>query len=167
MFSLICVWIKDLVNNRGAGDLIRYRAHYDVIVMNAWIPEQNDRHLADDTFSNEIRWMEMYEFRIEFHWTHYNDVVMGAMASQIISLTIVYSTVYSRCRSKKHQSSASLAFVRRIDRWPVNSPHKGQVTRKMFSLMTSSCRLNTIIATLGPISLTIFPSQFKFDGNFT
>ena len=35
MFSLICVWINDWVNNREAGDLRRYRAHYDVIVMPA------------------------------------------------------------------------------------------------------------------------------------
>ena len=47
---------------------------------------------------------------------HCNDVIMSAMASQITSLTIVYSTVYSRCRSKKHESSASLAFVRGIHR---------------------------------------------------
>ena len=33
MFSLICVWINDWVNNREAGDLRRYSAHYDVIVM--------------------------------------------------------------------------------------------------------------------------------------
>ena len=33
MFSLICVWIYGWVNNREAGDLRRYRAHYDVIVM--------------------------------------------------------------------------------------------------------------------------------------
>ena len=57
---------------------------------------------------------------------------MGAMASQITSLTIVYSTVYSGTDEKWHQSSASLAFVRGICRWPVNSPHKGPVTRKMF-----------------------------------
>ena len=62
---------------------------------------------------------------------HYNDVVMGAMASQITSLTIVYSTFYSRRRSKKDQSSASLAFVRGIPRGPVNSPHKRPVTRKI------------------------------------
>ena len=37
-----------------------------------------------------------------------------------------------RRRSAKHRSSASLAFVRGIHRWPVNSPHKGPVTRKMF-----------------------------------
>ena len=59
---------------------------------------------------------------------HYNDIIMRAIASQITSLTIVYSTVCQR----KHQSSASLAFVRGIHRWPVNSPHKWPVTRKMF-----------------------------------
>ena len=62
-------------------------------------------------------------------WCHYSDV----MASQITSLTIVYSTVYSGTDQRKHQSSASLAFVRGIHRWPVNSPRKGPVTLKMFS----------------------------------
>ena len=57
---------------------------------------------------------------------------MSTMASQITSLTIVYSTVYLGADQWKHQSSASLAFVRGIHRWPVNSPHKGPVTRKMF-----------------------------------
>ena len=33
VFSLFCVWINGWVNNREAGDLRRYRAHYDVIVM--------------------------------------------------------------------------------------------------------------------------------------
>ena len=54
------------------------------------------------------------------------------MASQTTSLTIVYSTVYSGADQRKHQSSASLALVRGIHRWPVNSPHKWPVTRKMF-----------------------------------
>ena len=57
---------------------------------------------------------------------------MGAIASQITSLTIVYSTVYSGADQSKHQSSASLAFVWGIHRGPVNSPHKWPVTRKMF-----------------------------------
>ena len=63
---------------------------------------------------------------------------MGAMASQITSLIIVYSTVYSGADQRKHQSSASLAFVRGIHWWPVNSPHKWPVMRKCFHLMTSS-----------------------------
>ena len=62
----------------------------------------------------------------------YNDVIINAMASQITSLTIVFSTVYSVTDQRKHQSSASVAFVRGIHRWPLNSPHKGPVTRKMF-----------------------------------
>ena len=57
---------------------------------------------------------------------------MGTIASQITSLTIVYSAVYSGADQRKHQSSASLAFVRGISRGPVNSPHKWPVTRKMF-----------------------------------
>ena len=57
---------------------------------------------------------------------------MSTMSSQIPSFTIVYSTVYSGADQRTHQSSASLAFVRGIHRWPVNSPHKGPVTRKMF-----------------------------------
>ena len=62
----------------------------------------------------------------------YSDVIMGALASQITSLTIVYSIVYSNTDQRKHQSSASLAFVRGIHRGPVNSPHKWPVARKMF-----------------------------------
>ena len=61
-----------------------------------------------------------------------NDVIMSAMASQITSLTIVYSNVYSDVDQRKHQSSASLAFTG-------NSPGTGEFpaqmasTRKMFS----------------------------------
>ena len=62
---------------------------------------------------------------------HYNDVIMTTMGSQITSRTVVYSNVYSDADQRKHQNSASLAFV-----WdspgPVNSPYKGPITRKMF-----------------------------------
>ena len=64
---------------------------------------------------------------------------MTMMASQITSLTLVYSTVYSDADQRKYQSSASLAFVWGIhrDRW---IPHtKGQLRGKCFYLMTSSC----------------------------
>ena len=63
---------------------------------------------------------------------HYSDVIMSTIASQITNITIVYSTIYSGADQRKHQSSASLAFVQGIHRWPVNSPHKGPVMRKMF-----------------------------------
>ena len=57
---------------------------------------------------------------------------MSTMASQITSLTIVYSSVYSGADQRKHKSSASLAFERGIHRSPVNSPHKEPVTWKIF-----------------------------------
>ena len=63
---------------------------------------------------------------------HYDDVIMGTMASQITSLTFVYSTVYLGADQRKHQSSASLAFVWGIHRGPVNSLHKWPVTLKIF-----------------------------------
>ena len=56
---------------------------------------------------------------------------MGAMASQITGVSIVYSTVCSGADQQKHQSSVSLAFVRGIHRWPVNTRPKGPVTRKI------------------------------------
>ena len=68
--------------------------------------------------------------REQFH--HYDDVIMSEIASQITSLTIDYSTVLSGADQSKHQSSASLAFVWEIHRWPVNFPHKWPVTRKRF-----------------------------------
>ena len=65
---------------------------------------------------------------------HYSDVIMGVMESQINSLTIVYSKLF-RCRSKKTPKlcvTGPWPFVRGIHRSPVNSTHKGPVTRKMF-----------------------------------
>ena len=63
---------------------------------------------------------------------HYNDVIMSAMAAQITGVSVVCLIVCSGADQRKHKSSASLTFVRGIHRWPVNSPHKGPVTRKMF-----------------------------------
>ena len=82
----------------------------------------------------------LHQKALTFHYKHVNknlpyhngDVIMGAITSQITSLTSVYSTVYLDANQRKLQSSASLAFVRGIHRGPVNSPHNWPVTRKMF-----------------------------------
>ena len=78
---------------------------------------------------------------------HYNDVIMNAMASKITDISVVYSDVHQR----KHQSSASLAFVRGFHRCPVNSPHKGPVTRKIVSIWWHhhvACRDDIALLTL-------------------
>ena len=73
-----------------------------------------------------LKWCNMYFiFSIVYWWNrhvcncHCNDVLMSAIASQITSLAIVNSNVYSGADQRKHQSSASLAFVWGIHRWPV------------------------------------------------
>ena len=63
--------------------------------------------------------------------THYNDIIMSVMVSQITGVSIVCSIVCSGVDQRKYQSSASLAFVRRIHQWPVDSPHKGPVTENV------------------------------------
>ena len=93
---------------------------------------------------------------------HYNDVIMDAMASQITGVAIV-SAVCSGADQRKHQSSTSLAFFREIHRWPVNSPHIGPVTRKMFPFddvimkrmyedVTCRCQLTSLGATFTDIA---------------
>ena len=79
-------------------------------------------------------------------WFHYIDIIMTTRASQTTSLTVVYSTVYSDADRRKHQSSASLAFVWGIhrDRWIPRT--KGQLRGKCFHLMTSSCLWITELA---------------------
>ena len=78
---------------------------------------------------------------------------MDSIASQITSPTIVYSTVHSGSDQRKHQSSASLAFVWEIHRWPVNFPHKWPVTRKMFPF-DDVIRQHTLSTCVHPLSGT-------------
>ena len=93
-----------------------FRVHLKCIIVN---------HILSHT---DPHWMDDRGLKIILYIT----VTSCAIASQITSLTIVYSTVYSDADQRKHQSSASLAFVWGIHRGPVNSPHKWPVTRKMF-----------------------------------
>ena len=101
--------------------------------------------------------------------THYCDVIMGAMASQIISLLIVYSTVYSGSVQRKHQNSASMAFVWGIHRWPVNSPHKA-VTRKIFpfdDVITFSCFLCKMIKHTAEECFFIIVKNIQESGSYS
>ena len=63
---------------------------------------------------------------------HYSDISMSAMASQITSILVIYSTICSGAYQGKHQSSLSLGFVRKIHQWLVTSLYIGPVMQKMF-----------------------------------
>ena len=96
------------------------------------------------------------------HGPHYSDVIMGTMASQITILTIVYATVYSGADQRKHQSSASLAFVWGIHRWPVNSPHKWPVTREMLQWISNNMGVVCTFSCLVVFSLwSMLPISFR------
>ena len=181
MLSLICAWRNGWLDNREAGRFETpsrslWRHCNDATVMMQGIPMKLTSS-PDDRVQPIFICILDYEIwvtvstimpRIEIVWywspwrkqirrrmderTHYNDFTMKAMASQITSLTIVYSTVYSGADQRKHQISASLAFVRGIHR-PVNSPHKRPVTRKCFHLMTSSCEGKFFLGRL-PFAIT-------------
>ena len=89
---------------------------------------------------------------------------MGTMASQMTRITIVYPTVFPGANQRKHQSSASQAFVRGIHRWPVNSLHKGLVTRKMFPFdNVIMCCPFDITGLINDIQ-SMWPSHYKIQG---
>ena len=96
---------------------------------------------------------------------HYSDVIMSVMVSQITRLSILCSAVYSGADQRKHQSSASLAFVPGIHRWPVNSPHKWPVTRKMFQfddVIMSNCVVTVLADGLVPLGFKVKYVFFKY-----
>ena len=102
-------------------------------------------------WSERIHIVDSHHLRL----VHYNDVIMSTMASQITGVLIVYPTVYSGADQRKHQSSASPAFVRGIHRRPMNSPHKKPVTQKMFPF-DDVTMWNIIIIDVIPVSIN-FP----------
>ena len=108
--------------------------------------------------------MEWFLFIVS-SW-HYSDFIMSVMTSQITRVSIFYSTVCSGTDKKNHQSSTSLAFVRGIHRWPVNSLHKGPVMRKMFPFddIMHKCDFFVIsnwLSQLGCIHMSSIMQQLK------
>ena len=95
----------------------------------------------------------------------------------VSNLMVVYWSLYTGADQRKHQSSASLAFVRGIHWWPVNSPHKGRVTRKMFPfdhvIMSAKevvhvhCHIYCIQFLLGSMQRTATIVVMKYHGNFS
>ena len=98
--------------------------------------------VARDCYISKSSYVLIYHDRTEIGprfrlwlWHHSNykqDVIMNAMTSQVTVVWCFCSTVCSGADERKYQSFASLAFVRKIRRWPVNSSHNGPVTWKMF-----------------------------------
>ena len=91
---------------------------------------------------------------------------MSAIASQITGVSIVYSTVCSGADQRKHQSSASLAFVRGIHRWSVNSPHKGLVRRKMFPFDDARAGASTRFTSTSTGTSTCNMCEYEYESEY-
>ena len=162
-----------------AGDLRRYRAHYDVTLMPSckittpyfyrrvyslphnggfalllWFDaDGNYPHLSglihnyweNHAIAPTVPVISPWRIQVNTQWEYkmlvaHNLYPRHGNALQwrhnecdgVSNHSIVCTTICSGSDQKIHQSSASLAFVRGIHRWPVNSPHKGPVTRNMF-----------------------------------
>ena len=69
MFSFICYWISDWVNNREAGDLRHHRAHYDVNVMRSAPAVRNEYFWARIFYKANIVRNERYIIEVGLHYT--------------------------------------------------------------------------------------------------
>ena len=158
MFSLICAWRSAWANNRDTGDWVRHRTNYDVTVMSRnvlyfdrtryswryeWINISPGIYnmltscwqlycKANRSWAKENTIQQIKTFTADILFWHRRDIIMSTVASQITGVSIVCLTACSGAEQRKYQSSAWLAFVRGIHRWPVDSPHKGPVTQKNY-----------------------------------
>ena len=135
------MWFSDMCHHRTKyvhrfTVLIPLLCSFDILIIriypcfSAWLQWRRDNHIIS-LVANKWTW-KVWVQSTGNKPQHYDDVIMTMLASQITSLPVVCSIVYSDVNQRKHQSSASLAFVREIHRGPVNFPHKWPVTRKMF-----------------------------------
>ena len=135
---------------------IRYQHYKCFRCVWLWVVTIPEDHVSEYFGCEDQSFHFSVSYNKDFEWIqHYNDVIISPTASQITSLTIAYSTVYAGADQRKHQSSASLAFVRGIHRWPVNSPHKGPVTRKVFPFDDVNMNILWMAHTLTMINLLI------------
>ena len=115
--------ITDTVNKSEMGSSSTYKLSHKQVLYSKWKLVIRRCHLTGEKVLLENQQLSQKKTPV---WVRlpcgklkalgYSDVIMSTMSSQITSLTIVYSTVYSGANERKHQSSASLAFVRGIHR---------------------------------------------------
>ena len=134
IFPLIAWNNKQKMSEKHLYDFMKfcdYKSTYSVMI---WSIEGDKTISLTDMQScgKTNNWLAARKPHLAKGQSHYSDVIINTMASQITGLLIVCTAVCSGTDQRKHQSSASLAFVGGIHQWPVNSPHKGPVMRKMF-----------------------------------
>ena len=129
------------------------RYHHNITLLSHWNWGSNTRYLSSILLWQWEHWLQKM---------HYSDAILSAMASQITGVSMVSSTVFPGAYQRKHQCSASLALVREIHRWPLNSPHKGPITKEMFPFddVIMECDVKNDIDFLSTATLSV-PNSFQ------
>ena len=125
MFTLICVWINGCVNNREAGDLRRYCAHYGVTI--CCVLFMLCLHGYGYELISVVIGIVHLWVAISLQWrNNERDSVSNHQPDGCLSNCLF------RRRSKKTSKLRVTGLCAGNSPGPVNSPHKGPVTRKMF-----------------------------------
>ena len=140
-----------------------------------WLSENTNYKVVRRDMSNlhSVDTMVAWRPKRSYPWFNtahpYSDVIMSTMASEITSVSIVYSTVCSAADQRKHQISTSLAFVKGIHQSPVNSRTKVQERGNCFHLMTSSYKMRTLCVLCFAVVVSRVSNGFgnMFHGCFT
>ena len=144
MFSLICVWINGWINNRQAGDLRRYPAHYDVTLMGpTWGPSGADRTQMGPILAPWILLSGTSPWIIKSRDYGYGMTVQMKITPPMSSCStvfilnlidinpaIVVITIWPVCLFGDVHKSVD-GWSRRVDRWPSTaapSVHVSQVS---------------------------------------
>ena len=141
------VWIKCI--SSGWGDY-----YLEIWANNYACSKRNNKYISSNNYQTDYALRSWQVFCL--FYIHYSDVIMVTMGSQITSLTVVYSTVYSGADQIKYQSSASLYFVRGIHRWPLKWP----VTPKIFPFDDVIMSLLFLHSAVGGWSRMLLPYSF-------
>ena len=96
IFSLICVWINGWVNNREAGDLRRYRAHYDVSVMDKGAADRIPSYNWPITGHNVTKIIVLLAYSMAYYW--------WINCSSHKLMRFMYENSIDTCRSSKNIS---------------------------------------------------------------
>ena len=133
MFSLICVWINDWVSNREAGDLRRYRAHYDVIVM------QNFDHFVQP-------WIFDYEVVTWWGNTRFHPFVNGGTGNGILARvnTIRWIDVNSWSRVMRSAPSHYLKQCWNIINWTLAKKLQWNLNRNSHTFIKENAFENVV-----------------------
>ena len=158
--NIVHMWCENFDDNKNINmnKLSNWYCIFDPCWQAPWTTKSSNMVRACYIFFTELWAIHLTS---NINQLHYGDVIMRSIASKITGVSIVCLTVCSGADQRKHRSYASLAFVMGIHRSPVDSPHKGLVTRKKISLDDVIMQLHRVNNSTFIMFVVTLQRQFK------